>query len=136
MEGEEALAETGADGLRTFTLTPRGETVYFTQTRFRVRAGETVRVVLTNTATDPHMAHNVVGVRREEALNRVGLAAMAVPNRAYIPDDPDILFFSPLAQPGETVEVKFTAPKTPGLYPYLCTVPGHHVLMRGVMRVE
>lgn len=136
MEGEEAFGVIGEDGRTTFTLTPRGETVYFAQTRFRVKAGEDVRVILQNTATDPHMAHNVVFVTNEEALNRIGLAALLVPQRAYIPEDADILFHTPLAQPGETVEVTFTAPSRPGLYPYVCTVPGHHVLMRGVMRVE
>ena len=37
--------------------------------------------------------------------------------------------------PGNSVEVTFTAPSTPGDYPYICTVPGHFYMMKGIMKV-
>jgi azurin len=38
--------------------------------------------------------------------------------------------------PQGRAELTFTAPKTPGRYPFLCTFPGHWRLMRGELIVE
>jgi azurin len=32
--------------------------------------------------------------------------------------------------------MRFEAPEKPGRYPYLCTFPGHWVVMKGVMIVR
>jgi azurin len=48
--------------------------------------------------------------------------------------DRDMIEHTPLAKPGETSELTFTAP-APGAYPYICTVPGHYMLMKGVLTV-
>jgi azurin len=32
--------------------------------------------------------------------------------------------------------LRFRAPETPGSYPYVCTFPGHWVIMNGVMEVK
>ena len=45
-----------------------------------------------------------------------------------------MLVHMPLAKPGESSEVTFTAPE-PGKYPYICTVPGHYMMMKGVLTI-
>jgi azurin len=55
--------------------------------------------------------------------------------RHYIPDTADVLASTPLVNPSETSEITFTAPTTPGSYPYVCTFPGHWRLMQGVLIV-
>ncbi len=53
-----------------------------------------------------------------------------------IPDSPKILHATKLLNP-ETGEVlRFNAPKTSGEYPYLCTFPGHWIIMHGTMTVK
>jgi plastocyanin len=48
-----------------------------------------------------------------------------------------ILAATPLAGAGETVEVTFTAPATPGSYPYVCTFPAHYAGgMKGTLVVK
>jgi uncharacterized cupredoxin-like copper-binding protein len=43
----------------------------------------------------------------------------------------------PLAGPGETVQVFFTAPAKPGRYPFVCTFAGHYQLgMKGTLIVR
>jgi azurin len=37
---------------------------------------------------------------------------------------------------GKEQVIEFTAPTKPGDYPYVCTFPGHHLLMRGVLHVK
>jgi azurin len=111
-----------------------GNELKFAQTVFTVKTGEKVRLVFDNKATVQGMSHNVVILTDEKAIDRVGVAAIAAVENDYIPEDKAILFHTPLAAPGETVEMTFTAPK-PGTYYYTCTFPGHYVLMRGVMKV-
>jgi azurin len=49
--------------------------------------------------------------------------------------DHDMVAHTPQAKPGETVDITFTAPDTPGAYPYICTTPGHYMMMKGVLTV-
>jgi putative heme-binding domain-containing protein len=42
---------------------------------------------------------------------------------------------SRLLQPGESQAITFEAPKTPGVYPYVCTYPGHWRRMFGALYV-
>ena len=98
--------------------------------------GQQVKLVFENTAKSPAMQHNVVFVADEGSINRVGQAAMSAADTEYIPEDDAIIAYTPLAQPGETVEVTFTAPEEPGDYPYICTFPGHYMMMQGVMTVK
>ncbi len=54
----------------------------------------------------------------------------------YLPESPEILATSPrLIGLGQSDLIEFTAPATPGDYPYLCTFPGHWRLMHGVLKV-
>ena len=36
---------------------------------------------------------------------------------------------------GAARTLRFHAPKEPGKYPYICSFPGHYLVMRGVMIV-
>ena len=54
----------------------------------------------------------------------------------YVPQIPQVLFFTKLVEPGETVTVQFKAPAQPGQYPYVCTFPGHWRIMNGILTVQ
>ena len=57
--------------------------------------------------------------------------------KSYIPEaaKPDIIANTKLVQPNQSETIEFTAPADAGDYPYICTFPGHWMLMRGVMHV-
>lgn len=120
------------------TITPLGNEMKYAETEFTVAPGQTVNLTLNNTATNPAMQHNVVVLEQGTDPNRFGQAAMVAADNGYIPRNmaDQIVANTPMSQPGQTVEVTFTAPPTPGAYTYLCTFPGHYMTMRGVMRVE
>jgi azurin len=56
--------------------------------------------------------------------------------KRYVPEGSDVLFFTDITDPGKSATIHFTAPTAPGEYPYICTFPGHWLLMNGVMVVE
>jgi len=54
----------------------------------------------------------------------------------YVPDTPDTLAWTDMVQPQGEFQIHFTAPAEKGDYPYLCTFPGHWMVMNGVLTVE
>lgn len=109
----------------------------FDKASFTVKAGQTVILNLDN---PDFMQHNLV-ISKPGTMNKVGDAADVLardPNGAekqYVPKMPEVLFATKLLNPEESTTLKFTAPSTPGNYPYLCTFPGHWRIMNGVMKV-
>jgi azurin len=120
-------------GVRVIIMGPEGNELRYDTEEIIARAGSPVRLIFRNVATNPIMKHNVVLVRNGDVVTRVGEQALLERDNEFIPQDDAIMAYTPLAGPGETVEMDFTVPP-PGEYVYICTFPGHYVLMRGVLR--
>jgi azurin len=107
-------------------------TMAYDKTKLTVKAGDPVHLVLTNHSTMAILPHNWVLVKpgAEAAVALGGLPKGE--EGGYITPGPDVLAFTPLAGPGKTTEVTFTAPPA-GRYPYVCTVPGHYMMMKGIL---
>lgn len=102
--------------------------------RFKVAPGEKVRLVVENI---DDMAHNLV-ITAPGARLEVANAAMTLPltpTQNFIPKSDKVLWAIPVLTPGKSGEVRFTAPETEGVYPYVCTYPGHGMIMYGAMYV-
>ncbi len=86
------------------------------------------------------MQHNLL-IIRPGTLEIVGKAAdemLLSPDagdKQYVPGIPEVLYKTPLVDPGKSFTLEFTAPTEPGDYPYVCTFPGHWRGMNGIMRV-
>jgi putative heme-binding domain-containing protein len=69
----------------------------------------------------------------------VGLKAIALGAKGFdvgfVPESPDILWHSKLVDYGQEEVIEFTAPTAEGAYPYVCSFPGHHRIMRGTLFV-
>ncbi|MCG2462081.1 hypothetical protein K8352_15080 [Flavobacteriaceae bacterium F89] len=104
--------------------------------RFKVKPGSKVKFIFNNT---DDMSHNIVFTQPESRLKVVN-AAMAIGNDAfkmnYIPKMKEVLWSIPVLEPGETKFITFTAPTKEGVYPYVCTYPGHGFVMYGAMYVS
>lgn len=104
---------------------------------FAVEAGREVQVVLHN---DDLMPHNLV-ITVPDALQEVALAGAAhgpEPGKfghPYVPASDKVLFATGMVQPRRQTRLTFTAPDTPGEYPFVCTFPRHWMRMYGVMIV-
>ena len=94
------------------------------------KPGESLRIRLTATSVAPKvaMAHNFVLLRPDTKINDFVMAAAMAREADYIPAafTKQILAKTGLAGGGETVEVTFVVPKTPGKYPYVCSFAGHY----------
>jgi azurin len=128
--------DTGAvDAAREIKIASVANTMTYDVTALKAKAGEKLRIVFHNNSTDALLPHNWALVRpgTEAAVAAAGLSKGAA--AGYIEPGPSVLAVTPLAARGETVEVTFTAPAA-GTYPYICTVPGHYMMMKGTFVVS
>jgi putative heme-binding domain-containing protein len=105
---------------------------------FTVKPGEVIALTFANPDVVPH---NWVLVK-PGTLDRVGDLAnkiVADPEAAarnYVPESHDVITYSDIVEPQGQFTIYFKAPMEKGRYPYLCTFPGHWMVMNGQMIVE
>lgn len=136
-----AKAPAAAKGAgRTITINA-DDKMKFDVTTVAAKPGEKLHIVLKSVGTMPKtvMGHNFVVPKPGESALEINNAAFNARATDFIPVEmkDKILAFTPLAGPGETVEVTFAAPAKAGSYPYMCTFPGHFAMgMKGTLVVK
>jgi uncharacterized cupredoxin-like copper-binding protein len=115
------------------------ERLLFTKKSFRVKAGKPVKLVLKNPDATQH---NLIILDLGTPVEEIGEAANEMAKSPegqkmhFIPEDSRILHATKLLNPNSRETLRFVAPTKPGSYPFVCTFPGHWILMRGEMIVE
>ena len=104
--------------------------------KLTVKAGKKIKLTFAN---PDFLPHNIVLVKPGK-LEAVAQAAVALGaegfKTGFVPKTDDVIWASKLIDHGKEQVIEFTAPAKPGDYPYVCTFPGHHILMRGVLTVK
>lgn len=140
---ETAAASTGAasaSAVATLEFTAN-DSMKFNQTRVEVRAGQQVKVILTNIGSMPKaaMGHNWVLLQKGSDGKAFADAAVGAAATDYLPSSlqSQVLAHTKMLGPKQTDEITFTAPTEPGEYPFLCSFPAHFVAgMHGVLVVK
>lgn len=121
---------------RTLILGTRPGLLKFDVETITLKAGSKIKLTFTN---NDDMQHNFV-LTAPNAATQVGEMAVKLgidgERLNYIPATPQVLVYTLLLQPGKSDVIYFTAPDKPGEYQYLCSYPGHYIIMRGVIKVE
>jgi azurin len=110
----------------------------FDTTELHVRAGQPLRLTFSNPDVVPHNW----ALLQPGALQEVGEQAnklISDPDAAanhYIPESDKVLVYTDVVEPYASFTIYFQAPAQPGRYPYLCTFPGHWMVMNGTMVVQ
>lgn len=136
-QDESAAAESGEEV--AVKLSASGETMSsmkYDQSRLSVPAGAKVNLTFENTASAEAMIHNAVFIQTGKQMDVINAGMEVGKEGGFVPEDhPAVIAATDLAQPGETVELSFTAPSKPGTYQYICTYPGHKS-MKGILVVK
>ena len=111
------------------------EGMRFEPPRFEAQPGEEIIIDLENLDTT-HQPHNFLvvqpGQREAVVQQALGLGEKG-PAQDYVPANPGILVHSALLTPEGTGKIRFTLPAEKGVYPYVCTMPGHGMVMYGAI---
>jgi azurin len=136
-----AAPAAAASGVAEITIKPDvANPLAYDTKEFKVKAGQKVKLTFNNTHPAVPQPHNIVIAKpgTKDKLLGLAMAMAAAPDgmaKGFIPESPDILFHTKLLQPNTSETLEFTAPAA-GEYPYLCTFPGHGIIMNGVMKVD
>jgi plastocyanin len=115
-----------------------GKNLSFSPRVLQARPGEAIDLVFTNPDEVPH---NWVLIK-PAALARVGdltnklVADPEAMLRHYVPKTDDVLAYTDIVPPRKSFRITFRVPSEPGRYPFLCTFPGHWMVMNGQLVVE
>lgn len=115
-----------------------GQNLTYDTREFKAKAGEAIKLTFSNPDVVPH---NWVLIQ-PGSLQAIGSEAnklVADPEaliRHYVPQSSDVICFTDLVDGKQETSIQFRVPKKPGRYPYLCTFPGHWMVMNGTMIVE
>lgn len=107
----------------------------YSPTLLTLVAGDTVSLTLVNKNSAEGMLHNILFVNLGKGQDIATAAIEAGPDKAYVPDSPDVIAASGLAKPNETISMEFIAPAA-GTYNFICTYPGHFPKMIGKLIVK
>ena len=134
-----AAAAPAAAGPRVVEITAN-DTMKYSVTMIGAKAGEQLKVVLTNTGTMPKdvMGHNFVLLKAGSDAAAFSTAAVAAKETGYIPAalKDQVIASIDLLGPRKSGEVVFTVPG-PGEYPFLCSFPAHFAVgMKGTLIVK
>jgi azurin len=122
--------------LTTIRIATVPERLTYDVKELSVKAGKKIKLTFAN---PDFMPHNILLVKPGKA-DDIAAKAMALGAKGFengfIPESPDLIWASKLLDHGKEQVIDFTAPATAGDYPYVCSFPGHHVVMRGILKVK
>jgi plastocyanin len=130
-----------ADDIQTITITTPPGQMKYDRPVIKAPPGGQLKLVFQN---HDAMPHNIVFCHPKEGAGDRGLdVAMEAwklaeqgEAKAWVPEHPRIWAHSRMVPAHGQEEFTIKVPDQPGIYPYVCTFPGHAMAMNGELRVE
>ena len=111
----------------------------FSVAAIEAKAGEQLKIVLKNIGTLPKeaMGHNWVLLKPGTDLNAFAMAAMTAKDTDYVPaaHKDKVVASIKVLGPKQSADATFAAPAA-GEYPFICSFPGHYMLMKGTLTAK
>ena len=110
-------------------------------TTIHAKSGQKIKITYINQHPTTPLQHNLLLCKpgsRDRMIAAANNMMADLPGwmaKGFIPESPDVLHHTKLINPGDTEVLEFTAGEK-GDYPYLCTFPGHSIIMQGTLKVE
>jgi len=100
-----------------------------------VKSGKKVKLTFANTDVMPHNLLIVKPGKADAIMNAAIVMGAKGFENGFIPEGGDVIWHTKLLDHAKEEVLEFTAP-APGDYPYICSFPGHGIIMRGVLKVK
>jgi len=113
------------------------DNLQFSEKKLQAKPGEVIKLKFVNPDVVPHN-WALVQPGRLEQVGDLANKLIGSPEaylKQYVPDSDAVICFTDIIEPGSEFSIYFKAPEKPGRYPYLCTFPGHWMVMNGILEV-
>lgn len=123
---------------RTLVLNTVPTKMAYDKTELHAMAGENIEIVLNN---KDEMPHNLVLIEEGslEAFGKIVDKFLQSPEAVkseYVPKSRYVLGATSMLDPEEQGVLRIKVPDKPGVYPFVCTFPGHWRIMQGILFVS
>ena len=133
-DSEGGITSDTAD-LTTIEIATLVEKMRYNVKSIDVKAGKKIKI---NFSNPDFLPHNLL-ITKPKTADKVAAAAVAMGAEGFAkgfrPDTPDILAGTKMLDNGQKETIEVTLPG-PGDYEIVCSFPGHHILMRAILRAR
>jgi azurin len=81
------------------------------------------------------MGHNFVLLKKGVNVDEYAKKAVLAKSNDYIPNSDETIAYTKMLGGGESTTISFSTPEA-GIYTYICSFPGHYMMMRGELIVN
>ena len=113
------------------------DNMIYDKNKIEVSSGKKIILTLNHKGkiSKEFMGHNFVLLKKGINVDEFAKKAVLAKSNDYIPNSDETIAYTKMIGGGESTTVSFSAPEA-GVYNYICTFPGHYMIMRGELIVN
>ena len=113
------------------------DNMIYDKNKIEVNSGKNIVLTLNHKGkiSKEFMGHNFVLLKKGVNVDEYAKKAVLARSNDYIPNSDETIAYTKMLGGGESTTISFLAPEA-GVYTYICTFPGHYMMMRGELIVN
>tara|TARA_B100001093_G_scaffold97906_1_gene89919 strand:+ start:130 stop:639 length:510 start_codon:yes stop_codon:yes gene_type:complete len=113
------------------------DNMIYDKNKIEVNIGKNIVLTLNHKGkvSKEFMGHNFVLLKKGVNVDEYAKKAVLAKSNDYIPNSDEAIAYTKMLGGGESTTISFLAPEA-GTYNYICTFPGHYMMMRGELIVN
>ena len=113
------------------------DNMIYDKNKIEVNSGKNIILTLNHKGkvSKEFMGHNFVLLNKGVNVDEYAKKAVLAKSNDYIPNSDEAIAYTKMLGGGESTTITFLAPEA-GIYTYICTFPGHYMMMRGELIVK
>ena len=113
------------------------DNMIYDKNKIEVNIGKNIVLTLNHKGkvSKEFMGHNFVLLKKGVNVDEDAKKAVLAKSNDYIPNSDEAIAYTKMLGGGESTTISFLAPEA-GTYNYICTFPGHYMMMRGELIVN
>jgi azurin len=113
------------------------DNMIYDKNKIEVNSGKNIVLTLNHKGkvSKEFMGHNFVLLKKGVNVDEYAKKAVLAKSNDYIPSSDEAIAYTKMLGGGESTTINFLAPEA-GTYNYICTFPGHYMMMRGELIVN
>ena len=113
------------------------DNMIYDKNKIEVNSGKNIILTLNHKGkvSKEFMGHNFVLLKKGVNVDEYAKKAVLAKSNDYIPNSDEAIAYTKMLGGGESTTITFLAPEA-GIYTYICSFPGHYMMMRGELIVK